>query len=382
MKRSVEFDLIEELLRLSAERKAFLDDSVEQADVNKYIDQARFDLEQRDIFGLSEQIVAHSSELPESGSFIRRSVAGLPLLITRSETMDVHIFLNVCRHRGTRLVDERQGCKKRFSCPYHAWTWNNVGDLLGVPHQQQGFPELNKQDYALKRLGVVEKDGWIWINPSSEQSPDVDSSLGELADDFAWLQGQEHILVHSSEMLCDANWKILTEGGLEAYHFKVAHRDTIAPHFMDNLSTYKAFGDHIRSVLAKKSLADLSELPKEQWRLRDHAQILYTMLPNSALLVQSDHIAWIHFQPLSAEQTKIRISTLVPKDMVPKDNANETDHWRKNHDITVATLKEDFDIGASIQSGLSSGANSQLTFGRFEGALAKFNALVDSKINT
>ena len=64
----------------------------------------------------------------------------------------------------------------------------------------------------------------------------------------------------------------------------------------------------------------------------------------------------------------MRLATLVPADLDPADAA-ATQYWRKNHDITVRTLAEDFAIGESIQSGLLSGANDELRFGRFEGAL-------------
>ena len=56
-------------------------------------------------------------------------------------------------------------------------------------------------------------------------------------------------------------------------------------------------------------------------------------------------------------------------------------YWRKNHDITVRTLAEDFAIGESIQSGLASGANDELRFGRFEGALDRFNRIVEREID-
>ena len=121
-------------------------------------------------------------------------------------------------------------------------------------------------------------------------------------------------------------------------------------------------------------MGELPSLNQNEWRLRDHAQLLYTLFPASALLVQSDHISWIHFEPLAVDATRIRLCTLVPGNRT--ELAEDLEHWKKNHKITVDTLTEDFEIGESIQSGLASGANQQLTFGRFEGALAQFNSIV------
>lgn len=378
MRRETEIELAGELLDLYERKSAFLDDAVSDSPVEHYFDAARFRQERDRIFMTAAQPVVHSSELPNPGSFLRRGFAGLPVLFTRDAEGIAHAFLNVCRHRGTRLVDEESGCKQRFSCPYHAWTWSNRGDLIGVPHEHQGFPNLNREDRRLRRLGCAEAHGWVWVWAQTEAAPDVDDTLDGLAADFAWFGASELTVLHSEEQVRSVNWKILVEGGLEAYHFRVTHRQTIAPYFHDNLSSYTCFGPHLRSILAKRSLTDLANQPAETWRLRDHAQVLYSIFPTNQLLVQSDHVAWIQQEPLSATSTRLRFNTLAPKDRI--DSEADLAHWRKNHKITMDTLTEDFDIGESIQAGLESGANERLTFGRFEGALAVFNTTVSERL--
>ena len=231
---------------------------------------------------------------------------------------------------------------------------------------------------GLKRLGCCEKHGWVWVSAASADAPDIDSALVGLGDDFDWFGAADAEIVHSRVEVRNVNWKILVEGGIEAYHFRVAHRDTIAPYFFDNLSTYRSFGPHMRSILAKRTLTELAGQPVEDWRLRDHAQVLYSIFPTNQFLVQADHFAWVQSEPLSATSTRIRLSTLAPKDRL--ENEADRVHWAKNHAITTKTLAEDFDIGESIQAGLESGANERLNFGRFEGALADFNAVVDSRL--
>lgn len=378
MQRETEIELAEELLGLHERKSAFLVDEVASRPVEDYFDPGRFRDERDKIFRTAPQPLVHSSELPEPGSFLRRSLAGLPVLLTRDADGAAHAFLNVCRHRGTRLVDDEAGCKGRFSCPYHAWTWNNRGELIGVPHETQGFPALDRSKLGLKRLGCVEKHGFVWVSAASEESPDVDTSLAGLAADFDWFAAGDARVVHTNVEVRNVNWKILVEGGIEAYHFRVAHRDTIAPYFFDNLSTYRGLGPHMRSVLAKRSLVELRDQPVDAWRLRDHAQVLYSIFPTNQFLVQSDHFAWIQSEPLSASSTRIRLSTLAPADRT--DSEADRAHWAKNHAITTRTLAEDFDIGESIQAGLESGANERLNFGRFEGALAAFNRVVDERL--
>ena len=130
-------------------------------------------------------------------------------------------------------------------------------------------------------------------------------------------------------------------------------------------------GDHMRSVLMGSSMHVLRHQPTDQWRLRDHANIIYTFFPNTQLLVQKDHVVWINSRPVSARQTELRLAMLAPKSRLAEEA-----YWEKNHQITSTTLNEDSVIGESIQNGFASGANDVITFGRFEGALPEFNRTV------
>lgn len=378
MKRSTEIELAQELLDLHANKSAFVNEEVSSCSVEAYFDSERFTKERDKILRSAPQAVVHSSELPEPGSFLRRDFAGLPAFFTRDRDGDAHAFLNVCRHRGTRLVDEPCGVAQRFSCPYHAWTYNNRGELVGVPHERLGFSEIDRTDFALTRLGSVEQHGWVWVWGSGDQPPVIDDYLAGLAEEFDWFGASDCTILHTDEQVRSANWKILVEGGIEAYHFRVAHRQTIGPYFLDNLSSYRRFGPHLRSIFGKQSLTELAQQPVDDWRLRDHAQILYSIFPTTQLLVQADHVAWLQLDPLTASSTRIRVNTLVPKDRL--ESEEDLAHWEKNHAITMKTLAEDFAIGESIQAGLESGANERLTFGRFEGALAEFKQSVESRL--
>lgn len=375
MNRDTELQLIDELLDIKAAKSFYLDQAVTRNSVGHYLSEDRFQLERDRIFKRVPMVAAHSSEMPSSGDFLRREVAGLPVLLTRDKSGAVHAFLNACRHRGTRLVDDEKGCKHRFSCPYHAWTYANSGQLIAAPHFDQGFKGVEKSDLSLVELHCEERFGFVWVR-AAEDGISLDDHLGEIAAELEALQIEDMVVTHQDAPVHKANWKILVEGGIEAYHFKVAHRSTIGPHFEDNLSSYRMLGAHMRSILMRTSMAKLSADTRDSWRLRDHAQVLYTLFPNTALLVQSDHIAWINQEALSAGETRVRMSTLVPR-----LEADRTAHWQRNHEITRVTLDEDFAIGESIQSTLTSGANQDMLFGRFEGALDAFNQVVEAHLD-
>ena len=381
MDRSTEIELLEELAGLRETRAFFLDDAVTASPVSRYTCPDRFARERDALFRRLPAIVAHTGELAEPDGFLTRRYCGLPLLLTRDDEGAVHAFLNVCRHRGTRLVDEAGGCRRRFVCPYHGWTFHNRGALEAITHGGAGFPGIDRGALGLKRLGCAEAHGWIWVAAGTDDPPDAEGFLDGLAPDFAWLDAGNLKIAHEDTEERAANWKILVEGGIESYHFRIAHKDSIGPYFQDNLSSYRVFGRHFRSVLPRTRLDAVMAEPRESRSLRRAANLVYTVFPSAQLLVQEDHIAWIQAQPLAADRTLVRIATLAPANLDPAD-AEPAAHWRRNHDITVRALEEDFAIGESIQGGLLSGANEDLRFGRFEGALDRFNRTVEREIGT
>ena len=371
MERETEIGLIEELLGLREAKSHYLDDEIEFNSVDQYQSEAIFQRERDQMFARLPAVAAHVSELPNPGDFVKREIAGRSILVTRDAQGEVHAFLNICRHRGTQLVDDESGCKHRFTCPYHAWSYANTGELVSLPHMDTGFPDLDKAEYSLKSLQCEERFGFIWVIATPDVSFDFDAYYAPIAAEAEGLDLANMAIAHEEKKVHNSNWKILVEGGIESYHFKVAHRKTIGPFFEDNLSSYQMLGDHMRSVLMRSSMHALRDQPIDQWRLRDHANIIYTFFPTTQLLVQKDHVVWINSRPVSAGQTELRLATLAPKSRLAEEA-----YWEKNHQITSTTLNEDFVIGESIQNGFASGANDVITFGRFEGALPEFNRTI------
>ncbi|MEO3415647.1 SRPBCC family protein [Roseovarius sp. CAU 1744] len=380
MDRQTEITLIKEIIGLAQQKSAFLDDTIAHSPISRYSSPERFERERAMLFRRKPVIAAQSSELEGPRSFVTRDYLGLPLLLTRDDEGKVSAFLNVCRHRGARLEREKAGCKRVFTCPYHAWSWTNHGELRAVPQEAQGFPDLPRAERGLRRLPCTEAHGFVWIiaNPDAAEIPDIDAWLGGLAGDFDWIGLADHRIAAIEEVHVAANWKVLVEGGLEAYHFRVAHKNTIGPYFPDNLSTYTMFGPHLRAILPRNAMPDLRDTPEENWQIRRDANILYALTPTTQMLVQQDHVMWFHFEPLSEAATHVRMATLVPRS-APQTEEMQA-HWEKNQKITVTALMEDFELGEEIQAGFASRGNPSHLFGRFEGALNRFNIAVEEII--
>lgn len=322
--------------------------------------------------------------LPSPGDFVTHDLSGVPLLVVRGDDGKVSAFFNVCRHRGTRVEDLPCGQgKKAFVCPYHSWSYARDGHLLGIPHGD-GFAGLDKAARGLVRVPAGEAAGLVWVRMSratSEADADLDARafLGPLADDLEGFGlASAHVYAprtYTKEM----NWKLAFDIFLEAYHLRTAHKDSIYGIFFDNLGLVDRVGPHRRNVFPKRSIRELEGQADDVLgaALREHANVLFHLFPNTLVLVQPDHSAVFHAWPDGPSRVRFTSYTAVPEaPMTDKARA----YWDANNAILYGATDEDFALGESIQRGLSSGANDEVVFGAFEHALAHFHDEVAKRL--
>ena len=378
MNNDQQITLINALFTLKDKKTTQLSEQVNFSDCKRYLgEDGLFENEMNALFSKLPTPYIHQSQLTENNSFVTVQASIGSLLFTRDENGKAHAFHNVCRHRGTQLVDEESGCARRFRCPYHAWSYDNQGNLSSIPHGEQCFPSLDKTQLGLKEIPCIERYGFIWLHASSDLA--LDDFLQGAGADLQWLNMDDLEVFTSTKKVWRANWRIIADGGLETYHFRFAHKNTIAPFFHDNLSIVDFFGPHARMVLPRSSLESLAKKPQEKWALREHSHLTYALMPMTTFLVQHNHVEWIQATPLSPTETQITITTLYPAPKAPLTDS-DLNMWKLNHAITVKTLDEDFEIAQSIQKGLKSGANESFIFGRSEGALHLLHQHIESKL--
>ena len=342
----------------------------------KYHRQDWFEREMDVVFRKQPALVAHISELPEDNSFITYDLFGIPIIITRLKPGEYKALINVCRHRGVQVEPQASGCKNRFVCPYHGWTFGADGKLRGVPFAE-GFPNLNKEDNGLVELQLWEKEGFIFVLADRDTTFDFDAFWAPLAEDFSGYNIPQLEVYRPVTKQWQTNWKIVAGGGLETYHFKVTHGKTIAPYFFNNVSICDPLTPHFRVTMPRQSIKTLVDKDKSEWNIRDHCHVVYQLFPNTAFILEEDHLAMFTMKPISPERTEITFRMLIPKQgMTDKSEA----YWKKNHQITSDTLDEDFGIGELIQKGIKSGANEHLRFGLYEGGLTQLEKLIDNLI--
>ncbi|HYO58165.1 aromatic ring-hydroxylating oxygenase subunit alpha [Archangium sp.] len=345
--------------------------------MESYLRADRLEAERELLFQRRPLLVAHTSQLPEPGDYLTHDASGLPLLVCRTASGEPTAFLNVCRHRGTRLVEEECGRRKHaFVCPYHGWTYDTEGSLRAVPHET-GFPSRPSESVGLVRVSIAERFGLLWAQGRKDSRFAADTFLAPIASELASHGLETHVVFRPQRLELKLNWKLAIEIFLEAYHVRHAHRTSIYPLFIDNVGLMDRLAPHIRCVFPKRTLRDLAGTPEETWRLRPHANILYFIFPNTLMLVQPDHVNVTTVFPLDLDRTDFRTFTLLPEAPLSE---KATRHWDKNVDLFMAAVQEDIQMGESIQRGLRSGANASLRLARFEHGLRYFHEAMDQAL--
>ncbi len=355
---------------------------VSHTSVEEYYDPARYRREVSLLFRRHPIMVAFAGQLRKAGDFVVHNDTGQPILVVRGTDGTLRAFLNVCRHRSASVEVKPCGSNKRaFVCPYHGWSYDLTGRLVGIT-DGAAFGDVDRSQYGLRRLKVAEKYGLVWVVPTAlgqgeDAGLDIDSYLGPLQVDLSGWNMQDWEL-HSSEPIRPRmNWKLVIDTFLELYHFRYLHPGTVYPLFLDNIATYERMDRHLRMAAAKRTLTELEGQPKETWRILDHAIVLYQLFPNTVLTYTQDHCGVFTSFPVSPDESVMQFSVLVS----PEEKAKKPEsYWKANVDLFAVALSEDFAIGESIQRNFPTGANSRQTFGKFEKALGWYHREVEAAL--
>ncbi len=346
-----------------------------------YHDPAILELEKLKIFRRLPLCLGYADQLREPGSVLARDLLGLPLLITRDRSGEVHVLLNVCRHRGARMVkDENELCRlNSLSCPYHAWTYELNGALRGVP-TPIAFPRLDKGTSGLRKLPSVVRHGFIWAILDPDQTGiDVAGFLGGIDDDLATLGLGEHYFFRQRVQRRATNWKLMLDAFQETYHIKKLHAQTIAPFFTEVNPASEAVGLHTRILVGRDRLADAEHLPPSQWDLRRHATLTHVIFPNSLLIYHPDSTSHMGMFPIGPNEIIFVHTMFIPEDAKTE---KQIAHWERNFAMIDGGVfsAEDLFISEQIQIGVACGANDTLVFGRQEHNLRRFHENVRAMI--
>ncbi len=365
MERDQLIDLTRRALKLARDNTTDLAPAPYRVDAREYTSVERHGRD-RALVLACPQLVGYASELPAPGTFCTKTVMGRSILLTRTSDGSVRAFDNVCLHRQSRVAS---GCgvARRFTCPYHAWTYDNTGKLVGVPGRE-GFPGLAVKSEGLTELPSAEFAGFLWVALDPGAHLDVAAHLGPLAGELdSWGIGRWSPL---GEKVLDSpiNWKLAVDTFAENYHFATVHRQTFATIARSNCTVFDAYGPHHRLIFPLNAILDLDAVPEDQWDPFHNMVVIYALFPNIVLSVTIANGELFRVYP----GVRPGRSVTVHQNSTPLDLSDESvaAGAQAVFEYAHATVRDEDDrLAEGLQANLESGAREQLLFGRNEPGL-------------
>lgn len=342
-----------------------------------FTDQARFDLEQARLFRRLPVAVAVSDRLREPGSVIAHDGYGVPLLISRAKDGEVRAFLNACKHKGAKLVDDCERHKaSRLTCPYHAWTYALDGSLVGVPREET-LKNFDKREFGLTRVPCREFGGLIWVILDPEAEPDFSLLTTELEADLSGLRLPSAHLYGHKRFDLKANWKAVLEPFLEGYHVQRLHARSIGDMFADTPSVTDNIGLHTRQVSGKVNFEpEMLDAPGENiHKTVTHA---YQLFPNTVVVTSPYYISVMIIMPAGPGRSKVDYFMVTP---TAPDTKKAKEVYERSYELILKVFgTEDFYAAELSQAGLESGALKEVVYCGLEQAIPIYYGKLEAQL--
>lgn len=355
MDRTLEMDVTRQLLELLDNPTMSTGADTLELPASDYTDPRRWSREKERLFGELPLVGGLSGELPEPGDWKLFEPPGVSIVLVRGDDGVVRGLRNSCRHRGAIVVEQPRGSNRSFTCPYHSWTYDRQGALVGIP-QSETFPGICREQRGLYPVSVQERDGVIWVLPRSGGEPfDLNGHLGDFGPELArWNLGDLHFFEQRVHRV-PANWKLALDTFTEAYHIPNLHKGTVGLLAAGGLNLTTAFGRHHRQTLAMKHLKDIREVPGDRWEPFATGAIafVYIVFPNTMLLLFGDHVEVVQVFPGDTIDTSVTLQSMF--DYAPIESEDRKASMSAVFDFFYNVIAgEDYRMAAGVQRMLSS----------------------------
>jgi len=323
-----------------------------------YRDGEFYALERDRIFRPSWQVVCHVSDLPNHGDWHTIDYIGESVILTRSGDGQLRAFTNVCRHRGSRLVDGSAGCAKKLVCPYHAWTYDLDGRLTGVP-DSASYPTLDRNRAGLVRVELEIWRGFVFVRLEDDGGPSVAQMMAPYEAmiepyRFEDLTALGRVTLRPR----DVNWKNVGDNYSDGLHIPVAHPGLTRLFGKSYGIEADAHVDRMWGDMQDRDSANWSErmyqhlLPQVPYlpEVSQRHWLYFKLWPNVAFDIYPDQVDFMQWLPTGPTTCLIReISYVLPDDRREMRAARYL-NWRINRQVNA----EDTQLITRVQQGMES----------------------------
>ncbi len=337
------------------DRPARLEPSLPRA---AYWDPAFFAREQPAIFGDQWFCVGRSESLAGPGAYRTVEVANENVILVRGTDDAIYAHYNLCRHRGSRLLEGSGTLRGAIRCPYHAWAYALDGRLIATPFIDSAC--VPEEARALYPVGVAQWGGFLFVHLHARTPADKSASLAEqlggIPERLARYPLHDLRIARSIRYDVAANWKVILENYNECYHCAGVHPElcTIVPAFKsrggadldwergiphrDGAFTFTATGTTNRAPFPG---LDANE------RTRHKGELLY---PNAMISLAAEHVAFFTLLPQAPDATAIVCDFLFHPDEMGKPDFDPSDAI----DFWDVVNRQDWAICENVQRGMRS----------------------------
>jgi phenylpropionate dioxygenase-like ring-hydroxylating dioxygenase large terminal subunit len=322
-----------------------------------YYDAEFFEAEKRALLRAAPQVVCHESEIAQAGDWRSLEYVGESVIVIRGDDCEVRAFANVCRHRGSRLVDGTGGCAKVITCPYHAWSYARDGRLVGVPHRNE-YPGLETEKLGLVPVALEKWRGFLFVT-LEPGAPSVVEMMAPYEDEVAPYRFEElRAIGRVTNRPRTLNWKTIADNYSDGLHIPVGHPGLTRLFGRNYKIEAREHVDRMEGELVEKPSTSPAERAYQQYLpVAEHLPpshrrkwVYYKLFPNVAFDIYPDQVDFMQFLPVSATETVIReISYALPDDRREMKVARHL-NWRINRRVNA----EDTELITRVQLGMQS----------------------------
>jgi phenylpropionate dioxygenase-like ring-hydroxylating dioxygenase large terminal subunit len=340
-----------------------------------YHDPEFFEAEKRAFLRAAPQVVCHESEIAKPGEWRSIDYLGESVIVIRSDDGEVRAFSNVCRHRGSRLVDDTGGCAKVLTCPYHAWSYGRDGRLVGVPHRHE-YPGLRTEDHGLFTVALEQWHGFLFVT-LEPGAPSVGEMMEPYEDEVAYYCFEDlRVMGRVTLRPRPLNWKTIADNYSDHLHIPVGHPGLTRLFGRNYRIEAKEWVDRMEGDLIEKDSANPSErayqklLPDVAHLPPSHKRkwLYYKLFPNVAFDIYPDQVDFMQFLPVSSTETVIREISYALPDERREMKAARFLNWRINRRVNA----EDTELITRVQLGMQSTSYQAGPLGTSEVCLRSF----------
>lgn len=284
-----------------------------------YISEEFLRLEEKEIFYRQWICAGRADVISQPGQYITHHLAYQPVTVMRQENGELSAYANVCRHRMMRLLEKTGRCEK-IVCPYHGWTYDLAGNLIGAPHMRQNA-NFRPDQFRLQPIRCEVWQGWIYLTLNQHIAP-VSECLTELQGRIADYNMANYVHVVQEDYEWVGNWKQLVENFLEGYHLPVTHRTTVGEHLTVDDTKFADHPPHPNftyQTFTKAEGAPIGRAHEDNDSLQDerrYTSYLIGVFPTHLYVLAPDHLWYISIQPKGTGEIYIRYGAAIAPELL------------------------------------------------------------------